>query len=222
MARRVFRKKVARKIRRRFNKKKTSVPRSLRNNHTMITRIAQLSDFTVMSNFAWTNNQYNFKLSDLTSYSEFTNLFDQYMISAVKVTFFPQYDANDISNQNANAAGVGTIASPIIFTTYTQDPTLHLNTLAQAMQVSSAKMVKNPLKPFSVYAKPKFITETANGILLGGSLGKRGYLDTDYPSIQHYGVEIGGRTYASSAPLGSPNLTYQVFAKFYLQFKQAI
>lgn len=207
--------------RRRNYRRKTSVPRPLRNQHTMITRVCQMADFTVYSNYAWNSVQYSFRLIDLPAYSDFTNLFDKYKISAVKITFMPRWTGNDESNTLSTAAGLAVMANPVIFTSAAWDSTTHLSTQSSAFQTSRAKLVKNPWKPFSVYVKPRVPFETANGITVGGSASKRSWLDTDYPSVQHYGVEIGGRTYFTNAPLSSPNLVYDVFAKFYLQFSNA-
>lgn len=218
MARRKMRTSRRKTTRRSY--KKSSVPRALRNNHTMITRVAQLSDFVIPSNYSWAYQTYRFALSDVPSYTEFTNLFDSYKISAVKVTFFPQWSNNDMQNNGGIGTGVGTMANPIIFTTTADDDTALLSSQASSLQVSKARMVKNVLKPFSIYVRPKFQTEVATTLAFSSGVPKTGWCDTDNYGVTHYGAQIGGRTFYTNS-VSTPNVTYQVFAKFYLQFKGA-
>jgi len=220
MARRVYRKK--RSTRRAYRKRGNKMPRKMiKNNNVYITRVTQLEDFTIQSNFAWTHREYQFTLQDLPSYSEFTGLFNQYKISAVKLTFFPQYDSIDSTGSTySNIAGEGVIAKPVIFTTYTTDDTVLLGSQATAMQVSSAKMVRDTLKPFSIYCKPKIQVEASTSLGFAAVMPSSGWLDTDNYGAKHYGAQIGGRTFAASTA-SSPNMSYQCFAKYYLQLKNA-
>lgn len=61
-------------------------------------RTCQLTPLTITSSTG-VGTAFQFKLGDLTNYSEFVNLFDQYRIKAVKFTIVPTFNGNDITNQ---------------------------------------------------------------------------------------------------------------------------
>lgn len=61
-------------------------------------RTCQLSPITVTGSTG-AGQAFTFKLSDLSNYDEFSNLFDQYRIKAVKFVVIPTFSGNDIANQ---------------------------------------------------------------------------------------------------------------------------
>lgn len=214
-----------RKARRKTYKKRTTtrIPRQVKNNNMcMITRMADGGFMSLNANGAWTALNFSFKLSNLVNYSEFTSLFNQYRINAIKVMVLPYYDSNDMSNINPDGGtGVGRPANPVLWTCSEDDGTTTVVNLNAVMQNNRARLVKRPNLPFSVYFKPKFQTTVANQSSVVSAHPMRGWIDTQNYEVVHYGVSIAGYIPAASSA-STPPLTYKIFIKYYLAFKEAI
>lgn len=213
-----------RKIRR-ISRKRTSVPRALRQNHTYITRMVHYNDFAIPLNGTWTYTSMTFKLSDLVNYTEFTSLFNEYKIAAVKVTFLPRWTNNDVANSVLTGTGAAFGSNPLIWTMADRDGTTTISSQSNVMQNSRARMVRHPFRPFSVYVRPKVQVEVANdplGVTYASAMPRMGWLDTQNANIQHSGVQIAGYIPYSASAASGINVTFDVFAKFYMQFKDCI
>lgn len=178
--------------------------------------------FTLNANGAWAALNFGFKLDNLVNYTEFTSLFNQYRINAVKVTLLPYYDSNDMSNINPDGGtGVGRPANPILWTVCEDDGTTTVVNQNAVMQNSKARLVRRPMSPFSIYFKPKFQTSVGNIGTTVSAHPMRGWLDTQNFAVMHYGISVAGYIPAASST-STPPLNYKVFIKYYLQFKEAI
>lgn len=201
----------------------TRVPRQVKSTNLMMcTRVADGGSFTMNANGAWTAINFGFALSNLVNYTEFTSLFNQYRINAVKVMVMPHFDGNDMSNINADGtSGVGRPANPILWTCSEDDGTTTVVNLNAVMQNNRARLVKRPNLPFSVYFKPKFQTSVANIGSIVSAHPMRGWIDTQNFGVQHYGISLAGYIPAASS-ISTPPLTYKIFVKYYMAFKEAI
>lgn len=154
---------------------------------------------TAVANLPWAKS---FKLSELPNYAEFTNLFEYYKINAVKLQFFPR--AVDYANQtNSN----------MIIATDRNDATVP--TSGEDLMQYNGRRIITGFKPFTVYIKaPRVADAVYNGALSTGyAQGKRSWIDSKSPSVDHYGLK--GFWYCDP----NSNLKIDVMQTFYLQFK---
>lgn len=175
----------------------------------------------------WRATAYSFSLSSIaSSYTEFTNLFEQYRINGVKLTFIPQVDAIDANQLNVNiGAGGGSVASvtvPRLYTAIDHDGNARTGSEQELLQYGNHRIIKNPLRTFSIYVKhPRVQVATANATtLVGGAPKSKVWLDVDNYNVQHWGAVIGGQI-----PFGAgtgPSITYTVICTMYMQFKDAV
>lgn len=150
----------------------------------------------------------SFGLSDLPNYTEFTNLFDQYKINAIKLTFIPRFTGADI-----NPLGTA-LAVPRIWSVIDYDDASTLTDQNDAYQYQNCK-THMMHKPFSIYLKPKVAAEVYQSTIATGYGAKRMYIDCSVPSVPHYGVKL----YVEPTPYDG-QFTVSVIAKFYLSMKQ--
>lgn len=169
----------------------------------------------------WTYSNYTFSLSSLPGFTEFTNLFDQYRICAAKMTFMPQFTGNDFEGATDNIAGVRLWAyNPRVHYVIDRSgiQTGTINAENTMLQYNSARTVKRPWEPFSIYVKyPAVHLGTASGItVVGGAPKTKQWIDTDNYNIVHHGCAVG-----MVIPGGATNTTisYEVIVKLYMQFK---
>jgi len=217
-----YRKKQFKKTRRRFRKyvKKTGIPTSLRNQQCAITRIANLGTYTIPKAAAAGVN-YTFQLNQVPAYTELNNLFDEYKICAVKLTFVPRFDGNDLASaQEAAFAGAVWRSDPIIYVGVDRDGDQSLLSESAVMQASSTKLVKNVNRTFSVYISRPMIKGIVNSSMgFAGALNQAHWLNSSFPAAEWKGAYIYG--YLPEGSLFSA-ANYQVFAKYYMKFRKAI
>lgn len=189
-----------------------------RSNLVSITRRVVFPEFTLPNN-TWYTTSYAFSLAQLPSYTDFTNLFEQYRINAVKLQFMPTFDSADL---NFNPAGTGSVWTriPRMYTIIDRDGNPQLSTENAMIQYGNVRQITSPLKPFSVYIKaPCVQVATANNVtLVGGAPKGKQWIDCDNYNIGHWGCALGGIAGGTT----SGQIIYQVVATFYMQFKNAI
>lgn len=195
--------KGSRKIRRKFRRKSSRRVRAARRVH-YIKRTFSSAMF-VSSTTAATLGAYSFQLSDLPNYTEFTQLFDEYKICAVKVKFMPlQSETNTGTTTNYQMMPFFTVIDPDD-TTAPAD----LNTLFQYESLKA----HFPLRPFSRYIKPRMSVGAYSGAFSSYANVKPGWVDASSPSVQHYGLKIG--------LAATPNVVYswQMILTYYMKFR---
>lgn len=175
---------------------------------TYITRTVQ-KEGLLLTGQIWGSRTYTFKLSDLVSYSEFTNLFDQYKIEKVKLQFFPRFSENQFYGST------NFITNSILWNVSSDDGTQLLFTESDALQAMNSKM-RTANESFSVWCKPKFQTEAATNLAIAAAKPSTGFLDTDNYGVVHYGHEIGG--YSPAAGAGQV-VEWKCYATYYLALK---
>lgn len=158
-------------------------------------------------------NQF-FALSSVPNYTEFTNLYDQYKINAVKVTLIPRGNTAEIT-ASSGASTVFQGQSVGVFSVIDYDDTAVLANINEACQYQNMKMTR-ATQQHSRYLKPRFnllsITNQGTGAT-GASQNTRGWLDCDYINVPHYGVKWALQQNVNY------NLTYDVKIDYYLAFK---
>lgn len=135
-------------------------------------------DWPAMMTYGW-----DFFLSQLPNYTEFTNLYDQYKISRIKCKF--SYTAN---SQNVTTSAAIT-ALPMFLSCIDLNDSTALTTNADFTQYRSFKMRRFD-KPVSVYFKPQFATAAYSGAFTSYA-AKTGWLDCASPGVKHYGLKFG-------------------------------
>lgn len=164
---------------------------------------------------------YAFGLDAVPNYTEFTSLYDQYMIKGVRLSLVPS--GNSYMTSTVSGA-VGQYGFARINTAIDYDdsaPPASENELLQYMTNKTSP----GWKPHSRYFKPKVQFSVANDDAAGtvASAAPRGnvWLDCANPSIDHLGLKVWIGAPVNNAATGnvSTSITYSVYATYYLAFK---
>lgn len=189
-----------------FMQNSTLVPRRIRQKVHNFTRSQYISAITQNPQTA-VAMAFNFKLSDLTNYSEFTNLYDQYRIKAVAFEILPNVTGND-GNPNTSQ-----ILLPFIHTAIDHNDS-SAPTIDAIMQYKNYKRTRSHLV-HRRYFKPAVASMNYNTVTTTSYTARFGqWIDTDDAATPHYGLKL-----FIDAPGPNQTLYYRVFVKYYLQFK---
>lgn len=188
--------------------------RAVRTQTTFIKRSFPLQSIAVAEG-TYTAHPYQFRLDTLPNYSEITNLFNQYRINAVKLSFTPYYVDNNLANT------VNTYyAMPRVYTLIDRNgiPPGQLATEAQFLEYGTAKQIVEPNKPFSIYIKkPCVELASAGDVATNPSVMKwNPWVDVNNPTIPHHGCAVG---MTMPAGLSGTFFTYHVVATYFMEFK---
>lgn len=146
---------------------------------------------------------YNFSLNDVVNYTEFTALYDQYKINAIKITFLPQMTEN-VSLTTVNNAW----ANVRFYSAIDRNSATAPITVDQVREYKTCKYTPI-LKPHKRYIyKPKILD--TNGFSISP------WMATASATANYYGI-IGAVEAMLST--GVTNMTYTIEAKFYLAFR---
>lgn len=147
----------------------------------------------------------NFQLANIPNVTDFTNLYDQYMIKAVQVKFIPR-----VSEVSAGASAMGNLWIILDY-----DDSVVPGSLNQMLQYQNVKRSQNN-KIHTRYLKPAIANEVfATGIATAYNAKKNVWLDATNDAVEHYGIKI----WVDQLPAGSATIQYDVVTKFYLAFK---
>ena len=170
---------------------------------------------TATTNDFW--RYYTFTAGDVGGFSDFADIFDEYKITGVKVTFRPAYDTVH------NVAGVGALTQPQAYahvvldnasvvvpsSTYTQ---ANMNAFLENGGVKTYTLNE----PFSVYVPLK-----VSDALLGGGTSTR-FIDAPWIRTNETGVSHRGFhmfLQQNSFATGNTNIKLDTFYTFYIQFR---
>lgn len=147
---------------------------------------------------------FDFSLIDLPNYTEFTSLYDQYKLNAVKITFLPQMTENvslgSVNNPQACSRFMSAIDYNDSSAPASQD---------DIRQYQTCKMTP-VLKQHRRYIyKPK--------ILDSSSTSRSPWMSTASPSTNYYGIKFYVEPFYSTT---TTTMIYNVEAIYYLSFKQ--
>lgn len=147
---------------------------------------------------------YEFKLSDLPDYTEFTNLFDEYRILRIKLYFIPSIHTQNNNNSYLvpwflTAVDKDDASAPASYSAMLQYPGCKISTMQRKHYVSFSPRVAT-----AVYGGP---ATTSYG-------SKSMYLDCGSPGVPHYGLKIGVGNSLTAGIYG-----YHIFAKYVVSFR---
>lgn len=171
---------------------------------------------------------FGFQLSQLPSDTDFTNLYEQYKISGVKMKFYQPYQ-NGAASMTTQAGSTVT-TQPMIRMHSAFDPNDNSSAGISALQQYSTYRCQELTSPtigkqgcLKFFYRPKVAALVANASLVASGYGspKSMWLDCDYPSIVHYGFKW------AFEPIYSDGTAFQftqaiqipVSLTYYLKFK---
>lgn len=170
----------------------------------------------------WNSAVYQFQLNALPNYTEFTALFDEYKINAVKLTFVPAFAGGLDPNTALTSVASGGVflETPRMYTLIDRDGDIQVSTENAMLENNNARIIRQPNQTFSIYiAKPNIQFEVATTALVGfaKAASKGGqWLDTANAGVVHHGCAVGCHLEGSSA-----SQKWQVIATYYMQFRHA-
>lgn len=147
---------------------------------------------------------FNFKLSDIPTASEFTNLFDAYRIRGVKLTFMPKVTSND---QNSNNYGTFTFVPDY-------DDAVSPTSNLDLMQHQSCRVKQPSCRPFTCYMRPRpaIALYQPSAFTAYSQAPLKTWVDCNNVNVEYYGFKY--------AWVGTSLATVMdVFATWYLEFK---
>lgn len=213
-------KRPKRTTRRKYTRK-MKIPRAVvRTNLTSIKRRYYVGAWAATVATGWNSTNYSFRLNNIPSYTEFTALFEQYKINAVKLTFIPQWEGGlDQNNAYIAAATVPYVQTPRMYVLIDKDGDPQISTENLMLENSDTRVITNPHKAFSVYVrKPCAQYEVSTSLGFSAASPKPSpWLDCDNYGVNHYGVGIGCQLDGSV----TASMYYRVVATYYMQFKGA-
>lgn len=148
----------------------------------------------------------NFQLNNLVNASEFTSLYDQYCIKAIKIEFIPR--CTEATPNNPNLIGN-------LWTVIDRDDSTapsNLDTLVQYQNLKRTQMTQVHTRYFVPSCKDT-IFATGSTQTYGEIQNK--WIDCGSPDAEHYGIKL----WSDGLPTGAPAISYDVSTKFYLAFK---
>lgn len=160
-------------------------------------------------------NAYSFSLSQLPNNTDFTNLYDQYKINGVKLSFVPKASESLISPLSGVTAPLG---FGRLMTVIDYDDANAPGSENDMLQYGNVKITA-PMQNHSRYVKPMILRSLYQSTTSTGYQPTRGgFVDVANPTVPHYGIKV----YASAPSISgatASSITYSVYATFYLTCK---
>lgn len=147
-----------------------------------------------------------FRLDFVPNRTEFTALYDQYRIKAIKVTLMPRGNSSDLGT----AATLGNVSR--VFSVLDYDDSNNPTSISQLCEYQNLK-VTHSTKNHTRYLVPKFNANIAGPL---GTIARKpsvGFLDVTDESVVHNGVK-----WAIQAPANG-TVVYDLMTTYYLAFK---
>lgn len=137
-----------------------------------------------------TSQSYAVRFNDITNYTEFTQLYDQYMITGVK--WFIRLITNPDDSNGTPPLITPTTIFPVLWSCvdYDDDSVLSLSTMREKQGCKRAIM--RPNATITRYIKyPRASAEVYNsGTSTGYALAKPQWIDCNSPAVPHYGLKL--------------------------------
>jgi hypothetical protein len=143
---------------------------------------------------------FRFTLDSLTSYSEFSNLFEEFRIIRVEAIY---------RTSNALIPLIGKILTCI---DYDDSAALPLS----ALQQYQTAQVNSPREDFTRVIKPRVSLEVYQGATSGYTSTPNIWLDSSNPSIAHFGFKLSLPAQVSGAS-ATPTLQGTIMFRYYIQ-----
>lgn len=128
-----------------------------------------------------TYDAYDFKLSDLPDYTEFTNLFDEYYIYKISLMFIPMR-----TQLNTNPAST----VPWFIYAVDKDDSAPVTSYDALLQYPAVKITQMTKKVYVTF-RPRFSSVVYNTAVTSGYGSRTGWLDCSNASIPHFGFKYG-------------------------------
>jgi len=157
-----------------------------------------------------------FKLNDISTYTEFTNLYDQYKIRKVVIKMTPMISTLVAPTSTTTPTAAGNPG--IIGTVYDQDDAGSLANIDAFMQYPSWKsqpVIRSRPIIRTVYPKTRSEVFGAGGITAPAGVGKTGWMDCAYPNVPHFGLKVFIDPYYYQ----EQGQIWQLESRYYLAFK---
>lgn len=157
-------------------------------------------------------------LDQLPGFTEFTSLYDQYMIKGVSMNFQPLLTEgiSSVVSGSTNVWGFPKLNTVIDFDDVTPPPTENV-----MLQYGSLKQTP-AFKEHKRYYVPKVRMAglDTGGAVTANVVKGRQWIDVVNPSVPHYGLKaFHPGPIASGAPLTSSSIAYSVYATVYIACK---
>jgi hypothetical protein len=162
---------------------------------------------------------YEAQAIQMSEFSEFATIFDEYKITNLKYTFRPRYDGTDVSNI------AGALSLPLCYAHVIKDPastripngTYGTSSINQFLENGAVKSY-TLTKPMSVSFRPKILTSDFGGGTASTAIGAR-WIRTTEDGIPHRGFHM----FLQNNALSSTNsaITLDVFVTYTIQFRGA-
>lgn len=200
------RRTVRKYYKRRYPIRKTIKPKSAYEKVHLVKRYGSI--LQVQTEVEYLNNPatdqsylFNFTLSAVTAHQDFTRLYDQYKIRAVKVSFIPMANIT-----TANESGFASL----IYSTYDFNGGSSSITRDQIREYQYCKW--SPYgKIHKRYFFPRALVDNN-----GTKVGPQNWQTTDNPNIPHHGLIVN---VANVPSIATDEPIYKVEVKYYLSFK---
>lgn len=158
---------------------------------------------------------FTFKLDDLPNYTEFTNLYDQYQICAIRMEFVPKYTA---VNQ-MNVTNTGTFLLGSLHTVVDYDDSTAPTSASELFQYGNYKRTRLTSKHVR-YLKPAWLAQTYETALTTGySPQWKRWLSTNDANIPHYCVKIYGDQLLTDGSTLDLSFDFDVYVKYYIRMR---
>lgn len=213
-----FRRRILSRRRKRYTKPRSRIPRLLNQKggtykfirHTTFAPIKK-------TNINGTNYfpVFTFALDDLPNYSEFQNLFDQYKIHCVVISFVPTFTENNFFDMlNAEVSAMPRIQSIIDL-----DDDTALGSENEMLQYQYVKKTRgNRVHTRKIF--PRVQSPVYDNLLSFGYATNRGkpWIDTTKADVPHYGLKVMVDAVTSSTSAVNMDL-WRIEATYYLSFR---
>lgn len=219
----VKRRRVTRKTRRRTRRKMVAPVRMSRVPILRVKRTFYQGAWvfgTASTGEFWRYNTYTF--GALPSVSEFTNMFDEYKLSAIKVTFRPRYDSVSI-NSVVDGTSQPNITQPQAYAHVIVDPAsttlpsgIYNNGTLNTFLENGGIKTYTLNRPFSVYFRPKVRT-SANGGSSASVVQSSPWLRTSDTGVVHNGFHMFLQQ--NDFSIGANYIRLDTFVTYYFQVK---
>jgi len=165
---------------------------------------------------------YSFDLSQVINYSEFTTLFDQYMIKAVdfKIQMISNPDAVWDTNNSTTGTTVQNQTNWFPKFWYIRDyDGGGADSLSQIKERTGAKFfVMRPNKEYTIRLRPRVLVQTYKTLTTTGYAPKRLFIDCADYSVPHYGMNAVIDMLGLN-PADATGFRFRIEYKFHLAFK---
>lgn len=170
--------------------------------------------FTIATGAAGAGYAYAFQLNQIPNQDDFTRLYDQYRIRAIKWQLIPKQGLAVLNSIPSGPAATAPIM-PKIFSVIDYDDATAPGGLDELLQYESVKYTRAN-KTHTRFLKPAIADEVfGSGITTGYAMRQNAWIDCNSNQVEHYGI----RVWAEGSTTFTPPWNFDIMCKFYMEFK---